>query len=263
MIQSSEPVGKSRGTVKGLGATFKDWNVAVGNFFFRYRNVLFPGVFLFFVLVARPTVLFGSPVIDLILTVCGAFVAVAGQLFRLLTIGFEYIHRGGKDGQVYASRLVQGGVYATTRNPMYVGNALIAIGMAMMAGSPVAYVVVIPFFLFVYQAIVAAEEEFLRRKFGGEYEEYSASVNRFFPSFRGVRNLFSTIPYDWKRAIRKDLSTIMGLLIGLISLPVWRTYFLRGFAAAKTAAWRALIVALSAGVLYGLLAYLKKQRRLF
>ena len=260
MTLTSEPVGESGDSV---GATLTGWNVAVGNFFFRYRNGLFPGIFLFVVLVARPGVMLGNPVFDLILTVCGAFVALTGQLVRLFTIGFEYIHRGGKDGQVYANRLVQGGVYAITRNPMYVGNALIAVGMTMMAGSPAAYMVVIPFFLFVYQAIVSAEEEYLRRKFVAEYEEYSASVNRFLPSWKGIRSLFSTMPYDWRRAVRKDLSTIMGLLIGFIYLPVWRTYFLQGFSAAKAAAVRALILSLSAAVLYGLLLYLKKRKRFF
>lgn len=262
MSPASEPFSKSPG-VKNIGVTMRYRNIAVGNFFFRYRNGLFPGIFLFLILFAKPAVMFGSPAADLFLTACGAFVALAGQAIRLFTIGFEYIHRGGKDGQVYASRLVQGGVYAITRNPMYVGNALIAIGMTMMAGSPVAYVVVIPFFLFVYQAIIAAEEEYLRRKFAGEYEEYNANVNRFFPSWSGLRGLFSTMSYDWRRAVRKDLSTIMGLLIGLLYVPVWRAYFLRGFDAAQTAAVRAFILSLGAAVLYGLLLYLKKRKRFF
>ena len=48
---------------------------------------------------------------------------------------------------------------------MYVGNGLISIGMTMLLGSPMGYLILIPFFLFVYQAIVAAEEAYLRKKF--------------------------------------------------------------------------------------------------
>ena len=118
-------------------APLQRWNIAVGNFFFKYRNALFPAMFVLVVLTLRPGIMFGNPSLDRLLAACGAVVALAGQLVRLATIGFEYIERGGRDRRVYASRLVQGGVYGLTRNPMYVGNGLIAIGLTMAAGSPV------------------------------------------------------------------------------------------------------------------------------
>lgn len=238
------------------------WNVAAGNFFFRYRNALFPFVFLLVMLTMRPKLIFGSLELDAILRASGVVVALAGEGFRLLTIGCDYIHRGGKDGQVYANRLVQGGVYAATRNPMYVGNASIAIGMVLFTGSPLAYALVIPFFLFVYQSIVATEEEYLRKKFGGQYDDYCAKVNRFAPHFRDIWRLLSRARCDWRRAVRRDLSTIMGLVIGLFFAPVWRTYFLEGAQSALAAAQSALVWATCCAILYGLLIYLKKRKRL-
>ena len=239
------------------------WNVAVGNFFFRYRNTMFPVLFALGVLIIRPRVMFGSPSFDRILMACGMVVALSGELVRLVTIGFEYIERGGKDGKVYASHLVQGGVYALTRNPMYLGNALIAIGMSMVLGSPVAYLLVIPFFLFVYQAIVTAEEAYLRNRFGEEYMQYCARVNRFLPRLREVPRALFGKRYDWRSAIRQDLSTMAALFSGFITLPAWRLYWLYGWDAAKMAAPKALAALLGVGMLYGFLAYLKKRRLLF
>ncbi|MFQ5799927.1 MAG: methyltransferase family protein, partial [Bacteroidota bacterium] len=187
------------------------WNIILGTFFFRYRNLLFPGVILFAAIVTRPRIMLGSPSLDRILIVSGTAVALGGEVVRLFTIGLDYIHRGGKDSQVYARRLVQGGVYAITRNPMYVGNVLIAIGMTMATSSPLAYVLIIPLFLFVYHTIVLAEEKYLRNKFGSEYDNYCDKVNRFVPPMSGILSLFSGLRYDWKRALRKDLGTITGL----------------------------------------------------
>ena len=239
------------------------WNIAIGNFFFRYRNALFPLILAAGALTLRPQIMFDSVVVDRILVATGMAVALLGQAVRLITIGFEYIHRGGKDGQVYAGRLVRGGVYGITRNPMYVGNALIAIGMTMHFGSPLGYVILIPLFLFVYQAIVAAEEAYLRNKFGAEYDDYEKSVNRYIPSLSRVRESFAGMRFDWRKSIKKDLGTVVGLTIGLILLPVWRAYFLLGREATETAAIRALCVTLGVAALYLFLLRLKRSDRLF
>ncbi len=239
------------------------WNIAIGNFFFRYRNALFPLIFVVGALTLRPKIMFGSVVLDGILVATGLIIALLGQAVRLITIGFEYIHRGGKDGQVYAGRLVRGGVYGITRNPMYVGNGLIAIGMTMHFGSPLGYIVLIPLFLFVYQAIVSAEEAYLRGKFGAEFDDYEKSVNRYVPALSRVREAFAGMRYDWRRSIKKDLGTVVGLTIGLIMLPVWRAYFLYGLEATKAAAMRALWLTLGITALYLFLLKLKKSDRLF
>jgi protein-S-isoprenylcysteine O-methyltransferase Ste14 len=239
------------------------WNITLGNFFFGYRNVLFPLIFAFGALTLRPEIMFNNLIADRLLGAAGIVMALLGQAVRLVTIGFEYIHRGGKDGQVYAGRLVRGGVYGITRNPMYVGNGLISIGMTMLLGSPLGYLILIPFFLFVYQAIVAAEEAYLRNKFGSEYESYANSVNRYVPTLSRVTDSFKGMRFDWRRSARKDLGTLVGLTIGLILMPVWRTYFLYGADATKIAAVRAFWLSLGITALYLFLLKLKKTKRLF
>ncbi|HET8563010.1 MAG TPA: isoprenylcysteine carboxylmethyltransferase family protein [Candidatus Binatia bacterium] len=249
--------------MRGILATIRRWNIAIGSFFFGYRNALFPVVFLLAAAVLRPQILLGSPGLNRLLIILGVGFAVFGQSFRLMTIGWEYIHRGGKDGTVYAQRLVQRGMYGITRNPMYVGNSLIAIGMTLATCSPVAYGLIIPFFLFVYHAIVSVEEHYLRNKFGAEHEAYCARVNRFIPSVRLIPEAFSGMRYNGGFALRRDLSTIAGLIIGFIILPVWRTYFLEGLPEAQTVAVRAVVLSSAVGLVYAPLLYLKRHKRLF
>jgi len=121
--------------------------------------------------------------------------------------------------------------------------------------------IVVPLFLFIYQAIIFAEEEYLRNKFGNEYEEYCARVNRFVPSLRNARQSFTGMRLDWKMSVQKDLGTITGLTMGLLLIPVWRTYFIAGWDSAKTAGMTSFAVACTAGLLYGLLLYLKRRKR--
>jgi protein-S-isoprenylcysteine O-methyltransferase Ste14 len=237
--------------------------MAIGKFFFRYRNALFPAIFVMGAITLRPEIMFGNLVVDQLLTAVGIGVTLLGQAVRLITIGFEYIHRGGKAGQVYAGRLIRGGVYGITRNPMYVGNGLISIGMTMLLGSPMGYLILIPFFLFVYQAIVAAEEAYLRNKFAEEYEDYEGSVNRYVPKLSRVSESFAGMRFDWKRSIKKDLGTVVALTIGFILIPVWRTYLLRGAEATKPAAIRAFWLSLAVTALYLFLLKLKRCNRLF
>ena len=236
-------------------------NIAIGNFFFRYRNALFPLIFVFGSLLFQPRLMFGSLAADRILSVIGVALALLGQAVRLLTIGFEYIHRGGKDGKVYAGRLVRGGVYGITRNPMYVGNGLIAIGMTIYFGSPLGYLILIPFFLFVYQAIIAAEEAYLRNKFLAEYDDYALAVNRIVPALGSARQSFAGMRFNWRRSIKKDIGTIVGLTIGLNLVPVWRSYFLYDAATTRSTAIRASLIVLTITAIYLILLKLKRSNR--
>jgi len=239
------------------------WTIAVGRWWFRYRNALFPVVFVLVPLLTRPRVLFGDPRLDRLASGAGVAIALLGEAVRLLTIGFDYVERGGKNKQVAASRLVEGGIYAHTRKPMHLGNLLIAVGMSMVSGAPAAYLIVIPLFAFIYHAIISAEEAFLHHAFGAGYVAYCSRVPRLLPSLRGFRRTLAGAEYHWRRAIRKDLSTITGLLLGLICLPVWRVLCLDGSQAALARAPRTIGLVAAVLALYSALHALKKRRLFF
>src|SRR5882762_3010878 len=185
--------------------------VRIGNFLFHYRNALFPLVYLLLVFKSHP---FAHNY--LLCAVIGFIVACTGQLLRAVTIGLEYIIRGGRNRQVYAEELVQGGIFAHCRNPLYVGNFLILLGIAIAADSVLFLSVAIPFFIFAYAAIIAAEENYLRNKFGEKFDNYCARVNRLAPSFSGITQTVSGMRFNWRRLVTAEYGSAFAWLAAII-----------------------------------------------
>src|SRR6185436_15263574 len=127
--------------------------VAIGNFLFHYRNGIFPLVYALLIFKSQP--LMGDYRLAALI---GFFVAAAGQLLRAVTVGLEYIKRGGRQRQVYADYLVQGGIFAHCRNPLYLGNFVILLGVGLASNSLLFLSLALPLFAFAYAAIIAAEE---------------------------------------------------------------------------------------------------------
>ena len=71
------------------------------------------------------------------------------------------------------------GPYRWTRNPMYLGMALIYAGLANGFDGPIA-LALLPLVLIVIQTqVIAREERYLETKFGNEYRRYRAEVRRW------------------------------------------------------------------------------------
>lgn len=244
------------------GCFVRSFLLTSGNFLFKFRNALFPAIFVCMFLFTRPALFLGNETLDYFIVTLGILAALAGQCFRLAVIGYAYIKRGGKDGKVYADDLVIQGFYAHTRNPMYVGNFLIAVGLGLIYGSPWVYFFVIPFFTLAYLSIVMAEETYLRQKFGKQYEDYEKQVNRFIPDFRGIKESLGGFRYDWRKAIRKDYGTLFATLFGIVFINIWKQFYLYGFASRKETIilLAALIIPIALG--YAFVRFLKLTGRL-
>ncbi|MEO8280563.1 MAG: isoprenylcysteine carboxylmethyltransferase family protein, partial [Ideonella sp.] len=78
-----------------------------------------------------------------------------------------------------ASALVTTGIYRVTRNPMYLGLALVLIAWAVFLSSAWALLGVVGFALYMGRFQIAPEERALSRLFGSEFESYKASVRRW------------------------------------------------------------------------------------
>lgn len=192
--------------------------ISIGNFFYKYRNVLF--IVLYLLLFIPSPMLFNERIFGerfyLFPIIIGLAVTVTGQLIRGATIGLVYIIRGGKDGKVYADDLVTRGIFNHCRNPLYVGNILMLLGVGILANSLIYVAIVIPFFLLIYQAIVLAEENFLRGKFREQYDDYARRVNRWIPNFEGISKTFADMRFNWKRWLLKEYNTQFVWLSGIM-----------------------------------------------
>ena len=175
-----------------------------GTFLFKYRDAVFPAVILVLIVTTRPQFPGGSRAADLWLDALGILVCAAGQALRIMVIGYRYIVRGGKDRRVHAEDLVTEGIFALARNPLYVGNMMVLFGLFIIWNSPLLYLVGVPFTLIGYRAIVAAEEAFLRTKFGAPYDEYCRTTNRWIPDLRKAPEALRDIPFNWRRVLIRE-----------------------------------------------------------
>ena len=229
--------------------------VRIGNFLFHYRNGLFPVAFILLLWKGRP--IFES---DLVAAGVGFGVAMLGQSLRAVTIGLAYIIRGGKKRQVYAEDLVTGGLFAHCRNPLYDGNILILAGVGLAANSLIFLAVGMPLFLFAYRAIVAAEENFLRQKFGQQFDDYCARVNRFVPNLSGIGETLRSMEFNWQRLIVKEYGTTFAWTAGLLVL-VMKNLWLSGHYTLNSPLILGLAASLGLVVIaYTAARYLKKSR---
>lgn len=75
--------------------------------------------------------------------------------------------------------LVTTGIYAWTRNPIYVGLFAVYVGIALAVRSPWILILAVPLMTAVRYGVVAREEAYLQRRFGDAYLAYKARVRRW------------------------------------------------------------------------------------
>jgi protein-S-isoprenylcysteine O-methyltransferase Ste14 len=203
--------------------------IAYGNFLFRYRNAVFPAAMVLLFLGFRPVFAGGDLASDRWLDLLGVLIVLAGQAVRAAVIGLAYIKRGGLDKKVYAAHLVTDGLFAHSRNPIYVGNLLMVAGYLVVHNSPWVYLLGGGFFLISYRAIVAAEEQYLHGKFGPAYVAYSRDVPRWWIMPAGLGATFAQMTFNWRRVVIKDYSTFMTATITVLGLYAYEVYVAQGF----------------------------------
>ena len=102
----------------------------------------------------------------------GIPIAVLGEMIRIWASGFIE-----KKGKLFASS----GPYAYVRNPLYVGNFLLGLGVAVVMGRIWILAAYVVGFIVLYSGTIREEEKELRERFGAPYAKYLKEVPRFIP----------------------------------------------------------------------------------
>ena len=193
-----------------------------GNFLFKYRGQ-FP-VLLF--LLAVPFLFLTDMVNDrdqIIWNSLSVFFSIIGFLIRFYTIGTTPKGTSGRNTkQQIADYLNSVGIYSTVRHPLYLGNYLIWIGIAIFTYNIYFIVIISLLFWLYYERIMFAEERFLEKKFGEEYVTWSNRIPAFIPSFKNYTK--TSIPLSFKSILRREYSGILAAVIGFSFIDVVRIY---------------------------------------
>jgi protein-S-isoprenylcysteine O-methyltransferase Ste14 len=144
---------------------------------FKNRGLLLLPVALVLIIFGRPTALSAA---------VGIAIAALGELLRIWAVGYSGVTT--RANVVTAPALITAGPYSVTRNPLYIGNALTALGfwIAFSGGvtllqSALMFGLVAVLVVGVYATIIPLEEAYLSETFGASYREYLARVPRILP----------------------------------------------------------------------------------
>ena len=177
----------------------------IRKFFFKYRSF-------------TPT-----PIALMIIYFAGANSSyrVAGTILLLLGEGIRIwavSHAGGatRTRDVGAPSLCTSGPYAQTRNPLYVGNMLMYVGIVLIAGMPnelFAAIVTTVFFIVQYSLIISLEEETLDKLFREEYSEYKQNVPPIFPKLKPWRGGKNRKPATILQTLKTEKRTLQNVFL--------------------------------------------------
>lgn len=105
---------------------------------------------------------------------------VAGAAIILTAIGL--FRKAGTNPEPWkpSTALVTDGVYRWTRNPMYLGMALVYLGIAFLCDSVMALLVLVPVVFWITRQVIEREEAYMTAKFGDEYRAYRDRTGRWF-----------------------------------------------------------------------------------
>ena len=260
---SPQPQKVQAPTVPKRNSSLEAHLVSIGHFLFLSRDYLFPLTFFVLLLTTLPTFPFGSTRADWWLDVLGILAACFGQGCRFLAAGSaDNIRRRGYQRQIGAKALIEDGVFAHVRNPLYLGNFLIVTGFVLIANNLWWYLLVLPGFGFIYYAIVMAEEDLLLQTFGDKYAGYCHKVKRFVPRLRGLRQNLAACPFDWKRALRREYGNVCSWGSMIFVLLIWERWERFGYWAQAVEIDELVVSLLFLFLAYGIVRWCKRTGKL-
>jgi len=123
---------------------------------------------------------------------------------KSITIGFFFI-LGGIFFRTWSSgyidkdnELATKGPYSLTRNPLYFGNFILGLGIAIAGNSIFTYIIFFCYYLLFFPFLIVVEHRRMKKKFGQEYEEWSKKSNSFFPKIKRIKDMNFNISYYMK-----------------------------------------------------------------
>lgn len=192
---------------KSITSRVSRFTLAIGRLLFRLRSLTAIPFILIVVYSSRPT--FTAALI-------GGIPLILGELLRIWAVGYA---GGATRSRTLgaASDLVTTGPYARVRNPLYLGNLLLSLGVCIIANVYWMITVLFVGYLLQYLPIIASEEAYLRKSCGAAYQAYLTAVPRFIPRLRTYANP-SAHRFSFSRALKAEKRTLTAIacVIGLI-----------------------------------------------
>jgi len=184
-------------------------------------------------------------------------ISMLGLLVRVTTVGFVAQGTSGRNtrSQV-AESLNTTGWYSVCRNPLYLGNCLIGLGIAADLHDPVLVIAYGAIFWLYYERIIATEEQFLSGKFGEQYTSWAIETPVFLPAFDRWKK--PVLRFCWRTVLRREYPAVLLICLAFPMLDSIEHFLIEGVFIPE----RHAVVMCFAGVgIFMVLRYLKKHTR--
>ena len=192
--------------------------IQTGTWLFRWRSYL-PLLMLVPLVLRLRTYTWPSGRYDLQLgweCVCLS-VSSLGLLIRTYTLGHVPAYTSGRNSnRQRAHSLNTTGMYSLVRHPLYLGNFLIWLGIAMLLREWDLMVIFVLAFWLYYERIIAAEEDFLSHRFGEMYLAWSARTPAFVPCTANWQP--PELPFCFLTVVRREFTSVFGICLGYFLL---------------------------------------------
>ncbi|HYA23138.1 MAG TPA: isoprenylcysteine carboxylmethyltransferase family protein [Terriglobales bacterium] len=147
---------------------------------------------------------------------------------RSLTLGVVFVIaglvvRGSASGHLNKNeQLAISGPYAYTRNPLYLGSVIMALGFAIAARSFWIALVLAAVFVGIYLPVIWSEETYLAERFR-EFTDYAQRVPRFIPKLNNMSSPRASFSWALYRKHREYNATLgsAAILAALIAKLLW------------------------------------------
>ncbi len=192
----------------------------LGGFLFEWRSYL-PLLLapVFALAIGRVHFLFRSHVADQAWEVGCVLLALVGWALRVYTVGVAAPGTSGRNTRGHkAASLNTTGPYSVVRNPLYIANGIIALGVALFPHAWIAPPVVTLLAVAYYACIVRSEEAYLKARFGDAFEAWAARVPAAIPLPSAY--VPADRPFAWKIAARREFYALALILVFPIVLDV-------------------------------------------
>lgn len=109
----------------------------------------------------------------------GGVILLLGVGLIVLSVRLFIVRKQNPDPLEPTGEIYQDGLYAFSRNPMYVGFTLFVAGLALTLDNVWMLLSVFPLVIAMTYGVIRQEEAYLERCFGEDYRVYKARVRRW------------------------------------------------------------------------------------
>ena len=144
-------------------------------------------------------------------------ISIVGVAIRVFTVGFVPKNTSGRNtADQRADVLNTTGMYSICRNPLYLGNFIIILGILLWAKVWFMGIIVSLAFFIYMERIILAEEAYLHEKFGKIYDDWRRKTPALIPNYSLWQK--PNMSFSWKTVLKREYPGLLGMSTVFIAL---------------------------------------------